>query len=92
MVDGKTYVTLTATDEETGLYKVVKAADWTNADVIYTYTEDDATQTVRFEYNGTDLETVYVVDKVGNVSNAFDLTIDNTAPTISRGYVRTITE
>ena len=34
----------------------------------------------------------YVVDKAGNVSNAFTLIIDNQAPTISRGYVRIITE
>ena len=83
----RTYITVTATDEGMGLWKVV-ATPSANAEALALFEGDTSTQTVRFSVEGTSIQSVYVVDKAGNVSDELSILIDNTVPTATSGYIR----
>ena len=87
--DGKTYITLTATDIGSGLAEVLDS-NGQNPTTLYTFTDTAATQTVRFTVN-SEISQIYLKDTDGNISGPHILQIDNTSPTTERGFIRTIT-
>ena len=86
--DGKTYITLTATDIGSGLAEVLDS-DGQNPTTLYTFTDTAATQTVRFTVNSV-INQIYLKDKDGNISGPHTLEIDNGVPVAERGYIKTI--
>ena len=84
--DGKTHITLTATDEEIGLWKVVATKN-AAAEPLAIFLGDKSTQTIRFSVDGTSIQSVCVVDKAGNVSDPLPLYIDNSLPIGTIGYI-----
>ena len=83
---GQGYVTITATDADSKLWKVVATKD-KNATALGTFAGNQ-TETIRFTTSNTSLRTVYLVDKAGNVSDAVALTEDSLAPTVSEAFIR----
>ena len=70
---------LTATDNESGLWKIV-ATPSAKAKPLYTFVGEAKTQTVVFNVPSLDLEEVYIVDFAGNVSETITLEEDTTPP------------
>ena len=76
----KKRVMLEATDEGSGLWKVV-ATPSSTAEALAIFEGDDTTQTIIFDATELDGTIVYVVDKAGNISEPLQLIDDNDAPT-----------